>query len=246
MTDFAERLLPRTARRSVMRWWRTLTQRPRVGAVDFGDLRRLQPISNDWGFDRGMPIDRFYIEHFLSAHAQSVRGRVLEIGTAEMTHRFGGDRVSRSDVLHTSDPSPPVTIVADLADGAAIPSASFDCALITQTLHFIYDVHAVVRTLHRILAPGGVALVTMPGISRISRYDMDRWGQFWCFTTRSAQQLFEEAFLPGNVRVAVYGNVLAATAFLHGIAADELEADELLQLDPDFQTLITVRAEKET
>ena len=39
--------------------------------------------------------------------------------------------------------------------------------------------------------------------------------------------------------------MLAAVAFLHGIAADELEADELLTLDPDFQTLIAVRAEKE-
>jgi len=245
MNDVVARLVPRTARRSVMRWWRTLTQRPGVGAVDFGDLRRLQPISNDWGFDRGVPIDRFYIAHFLSAHAQSVRGRVLEIGTAEMTRRFGGDRVSRGDVLHASDAGPLVTIVADLADGAGIPSATFDCALVTQTMQFIYDIHAVVRTLHRILAPGGVALLTMPGITRISRYDMDRWGQYWCLTTRSARQLFEEAFLPGKIRVEAYGNVLAAVAFLHGIAADELEADELLTPDPDFQTLIAVRAEKE-
>jgi len=246
VSGVVRRLVPRTTRRSVMRWWKALTQHPRLGNVDFGDLRRVQPISDDWGFDRGVPIDRFYIEHFLSGHAEAVRGRVLEIGTAEMTQRFGGDRVTRSDVLHTADSGPPITIVADLTNGAGIPSAAFDCALVTQTLHFIYDVHAVVRTLHRILAPGGVALVTMPGITRISRYDMDRWGQYWCFTTRSAQQLFEEAFSPGGVRVTTYGNVLAATAFLHGIAAEELDTNELLKLDPNFQTLIAVRARKES
>jgi len=244
MTDIVERLVPRTTRRGVMRWLRTLTQRPRVGSVDFGDLRRLQPISNDWGFDRGTPIDRFYIDRFLSAQAQAVRGRVLEIGNADMTRRYGGDRVTRSDVLLAADAGPPVTIVGDLTKGEGIPSASFDCAIITQTIQFIYDVHAVVQTLYRILAPDGVALVTVPGITRISRYDMDRWGQYWCFTTRSAQLLFEEAFAPGNIRVAAYGNVLAATAFLHGIAAGELDADELLTLDPDFQTLIAVRAQK--
>jgi len=245
MTDIAARLLPRTARRSVMRWWRTLTQRPRVGAVDFGDLRRLQPISNEWGFDRGTPIDRFYIDRFLTAEASAVRGRVLEIGNAAMTRRYGGDRVTRSDVLHAADAAPPVTIVGDLAQGQGIPSGAFDCAIITQTIQLIYDVHAVVRTLHRILAPGGVALVTVPGITRISRYDMDRWGQFWCFTTRSARQLFEEAFAPANIDVTAYGNVLAATAFLHGIAAEELDPDELSRPDPDFQTLIAVRAQKE-
>jgi SAM-dependent methyltransferase len=245
MTDIAARLLPRTARRSVMRWWRTLRQRPRVGAVDFGDLRRLQPISNEWGFDRGTPIDRFYIDRFLTAEASAVRGRVLEIGNADMTRRYGGDRVTRSDVLHAADAAPPVTIVGDLAQGQGIPSGAFDCAIITQTIQLIYDVHAVVRTLHRILAPGGVALVTVPGITRISRYDMDRWGQFWCFTTRSARQLFEEAFAPANIDVTAYGNVLAATAFLHGIAAEELDPDELSRPDPDFQTLIAVRAQKE-
>jgi hypothetical protein len=245
MTDIARRLVPLTARRSLMRWWTTLTRRPRIGRVDFGDLRRLEPISDDWGFDRGTPIDRFYIDRFLSAEAPAVRGRVLEIGNADMTVRYGGDRVTRSDVLHAADPSPPVTIVGDLAKGDGIPAAAFDCAIITQTIQLIYDVHAVVRTLHRLLAPGGVALVTMPGITRISRYDMDRWGQFWCFTTRSARQLFEEAFAPANIDVIAYGNLLAATAFLHGLAAEELDVDELTKADPDFQTLIAVRAQKQ-
>jgi len=245
MSDVVERLVPATARRNVMRWLRMLTQRPRVGSVDFGDLRRLKPISNHWGFDRGTPIDRFYIDQFMSAHAQAVRGRVLEVGTADMTRRYGGDHVTRSDVLHATVSSPPITIVGDLAKGDGIPSAAFDCAIVTQTMQFIYDVHGVVQTLHRMLAPGGVVLVTVPGITGISRYDMDHWGQYWCFTIRSAQQLFEEAFAPGSIRVMEYGNVLAATAFLHGVAAEELDAAELLQLDPDCPTLIAVRAQKD-
>jgi len=244
MTNIADRLVPRTARRSVMRWWRALMQRPRVGAIDFGDLRSLRPIST-WGFDRGTPIDRYYIDQFLSSEAGAVRGRVLEVGNDDLTRRYGGERVTRSDVLHVADSAPPVTIVGDLVAGAGLSPAAFDCAIITQTIQFIYDVDAVVRTLHRILAPGGVALVTMPGITCISRHDMDRWGQFWCFTTRSARQLFEEAFAPENVDVTAYGNVLAAIAFLHGIASEELNGDELAKHDPDFQTLIAVRARKE-
>ena len=90
MSDVVERLVPATARRSVMRWLRMLTQRPRVGSVDFGDLRRLKPISNHWGFDRGTPIDRFYIDQFMSAQAQAVRGRVLEVGNCSaLAEEFG-------------------------------------------------------------------------------------------------------------------------------------------------------------
>lgn len=239
-------LLPKSARRKLVHYARTLTRRPRVGQVDFGDLRRLEPISADWGFDRGTPIDRYYIDLFLQAHAGDVRGRVLELSNAEMTQRYGGDRVTQSTVLNAVPAPPPVTLVGDLATGDGIPEGAFDCAIVTQTLLFIYDVHGVARTLHRLLAPGGVALVTVPGITKISRQDMEQSGQFWSFTSASARRLFEEAFAVDAVEIGAYGNVLAATAFLQGIAAEELDAEELLHRDPDFEALITVRARKVT
>jgi SAM-dependent methyltransferase len=213
-----------------------------VGHVAFGDLRRLEPISRDWGFERGTVIDRYYIDRFMERHADDVRGRVLEVGTNALTRRYGSARVERQDVLHVTDSGPPVTIVGDLSTGVGIPVDSFDCVIATQTLNFIYDVPAAVRTLHAILRPGGVALVTVPGITKISRYDMDRWGQFWSFTSRSARQLFEEAFGADHVTVEAAGNVLAATAFLQGLAAEELSPEELDLVDPEFETLIAVRA----
>jgi len=231
-------------RRSLARWARSMTRRPRVGRVDFGDLRRLAPISSDWGFDRGTPVDRFYIDQFMRSCAEDVRGRVLEIANPEMTLRYGGDRVTRSDVLHPVPAPPPVTLVGDLATGDGLPVGAFDCAIVTQTLLLVYDVHAAVRTLARILAPGGVALVTIPGITKISREDMDAWGQYWSFTSASTRRMFEDAFGPDSVRVEAFGNVLAATAFLHGIAAEELTEEELLHRDRDFETLIAVRARR--
>lgn len=235
----------RSARRKIARWLRGLTRRPRLGHVNFGDLRRLDPVSDTWGFDRGTPVDRFYIDRFMRAHAADVRGRVLEIANAEMTRRYGGEKVTRSDVLHPVPAPPPVSLVGDLASGEGLPSGAFDCAIVTQTLLLVYDLRGAVRTLHRILAPGGVALVTLPGITKISREDMDQWGQFWSFTTASARRLFAEAFSPDRIRVDAEGNVLAATAFLHGIAAEELTPDELLHRHRDFETLITIRAQKD-
>jgi len=211
--------------------------------VEFGTLRRLTPISANWGFDRGLPIDRYYIEAFLASCASDIRGRVLEIEDDMYTRRFGGDGVTARDILHVNDENRRATIVADLARAEHVPSDQFDCVILTQTLHIIYDTRAVLATLNRILKPGGVLLATFPGLSRTSH---EEWAGswFWGFTTASARRLFEDAFGPGPVSVQAFGNVLTASAFLYGLAAEELRRDELDHHDPDFEVLIAVRAMK--
>jgi len=212
--------------------------------VDLGKLDRVYPISSLFGCDRGQPIDRHYIENFLLRHERDICGSVMEIGDDTYTRRFGGDQVTRCDILHAVEGNPSATIVADLAQADDIPSATFDCILLTQTLQFIYDLPAAVDHLHRIMKPEGVLLATFPGISQISRYDMDRWGDFWRFTTLSAQHLFEEKFSAENVEVQTYGNVLTAVALLHGLSVEELKPESFKYQDPDYQVLITVRAKK--
>jgi SAM-dependent methyltransferase len=232
------------------RWLRARQHRyrlqwPRRGSVDFGGLRRLTPVSRVVGFDRGLPIDRYYIDRFLSACAQDIRGRVLEIGDDRYTRRFGGSHVTKSDVLHVVPGSLQATIVADLSRADDVPSESFDCILCIQTLQMILDVEAALRHLARLLRPGGALLATGSGINRICRREgTDPWGEYWRFTTQSARHLFGRAFSPSNVRAVAYGNVLAAVAFLHGLAAEELTGDELDYEDADFEVLVAVRAVK--
>ena len=216
-----------------------------VEPVRFGNLRRLTPLSSRFGWDRGgLPIDRYSIERFLEQHTSDIHGRVLEVRDDAYTRKFGGDRVVRADVLHPTADNPKATIVADLARGDEIPGETFDCIVLTQVLPFIPDVQPAVRTVHRILRPGGVVLATMPGISQIIRYDMDRWGDYWRFTSLSARRVFECAFPDGDVQVEAHGNVLAAMAFLHGLSSRELQPDELGHHDRDYEVLITVRAVK--
>ena len=206
-------------------------------------LRRLAPISRQWGFDRGRPVDRYYIEAFLDRHAADIRGRVLEVGDDAYTRRFGGERVVRRDVLHVSGDATTATIIADLADAPHVESDAFDCIILTQTLHLVYDVHAAMRTLYRILRSEGVLLLTVPGITPTTD-DEWRHSWYWSFTTASLSRLAEESFLPGSFHVESHGNVLAAMAFLQGIAWQELDPDELVHHDPDFPVTITLRATK--
>jgi SAM-dependent methyltransferase len=251
MTDFVEKLksmLPVGVRRWLREGRRKLRRHlPPMGAIRFGDFRRLVPISRDFGYDRGTPIDRYYIEGFLTKHAPDVRGRVLEIAETVYTRRFGGDHVSHSDVLHAVAGNPEATIVGDLAGPLAVPADSFDCIICTQTLPVIYQVSAALRTLFRVLKPGGILLVTVPGVAhQISRYDMDRWGDYWRFTSLSMRRLMHEVFPPDHVEVQAEGNVLAAVAFLHGVAMEELRPAELDYRDPDYELSILVRARKPT
>lgn len=232
--------LPESLRKKLLR----ITRLPPLGRTDFGDLRQLRPISLQWGFDRGRPIDRYYIEQFLKASALDIRGNVLEIGDNVFTRRFGGSRVTKSDILNVTEGNPKATFVGDLTCADHLPSDTFDCIICTQTLHLIYDVGAAIKTLHRILKPGGVLLATAPGISQISRYDMDRWGDHWRFTTASTQKLVETAFPSANINIKSFGNVLTAICFLHGLSADELSPEELDHFDPNYEVLITMRAEK--
>jgi SAM-dependent methyltransferase len=233
-----KKIIPHTVYRSILDWWR----RPR--AVRWGGMRRVTPISSVFGLDRGQPIDRYYIEAFLQKHSVNIKGQVLEIGDSGYTHKFGGDRVTGSDVLHAVTGNPQSTLIGDLATGEGIPGNVFDCMILTQTFLFIYDVRAAVVNAYRALKTGGVLLATFPGISQISRYDMDRWGDFWRFTDASARRLFGDIFGLENVKVETLGNVLTACAFLHGLASHELRQKELDYHDPDYQLLITVRAVK--
>lgn len=240
LRSLARQHLSRETRRRLAR----LAVWPPVGWVRFGHLRRLRPVSQDYGSSRGLEIDRYYIEKFLSEHAGDIRGHVLEIKHNAYTLRFGQDRVTRSDVLHPVEGNPDATIVADLTKANHLPSNVFDAIIFTQTLQVIYDIRTTIATLYRILKPGGVLLATASGMAQLSLEDFDRWGEYWRFTSQSAKLLFEEAFSAGTVTVQSYGNVLTAISFLEGLACEDLKQSELDARDRSYEVLIAVRAVK--
>jgi SAM-dependent methyltransferase len=221
-------LVPRSARR----WIRRLLRPAFLGTV-----RRTTPLSRHWGFDRGTPVDRYYIEQFLERHAADIRGDVLEIKDSAYTDRFG-TAVLRRDVLDIDPTNPHATIVADLSAAPDLLAGRFDCFILTQTLHMIYDTRAVIRHAHRLLRPGGTLLVTVPVISRTTAPD------YWRFTPHACERLFGEIFGSGQVTVAAHGNVLASVAFLEGMAYQELTRRELDVNDEMFPLIVTVRAVK--
>ena len=213
-----------------------------VGRVRLGSLDQTSPVNANFGSGRGQLIDRTYIERFLGEHTADITGRVLEVKSDTYTKRFGGDRVTQRDVLDIDADNPAATIIDDLAVGSLIPSDAYDCIILTQTLHLIFDMQGAVASLHRALRPGGVLLLTVPGITQVPRSLGDTW--FWSLTTASATALLADPFEGGTLEVDQHGNVLAATAFLQGLAAEELPLGTLDIDDPEYPVIVTVRATK--
>jgi SAM-dependent methyltransferase len=216
---------------------------PLPGKVDLGDLNRTTPLSKVFGYDRGGPVDRYYIENFLSKNVDAIHGRVLEIGDNEYTMRFGAEKVHKSDVLHVDERNKQATFFGDLSNAPSLPDNSFDCIVLTQTLHLIYNHIDAIKTCYRILKPGGKLLLTVPGISHI---DQGEWMEYWLwsYTKASIIKLLSEAFSERKITVETHGNVLSATAFLFGMGKTEISEMKLNDHDPHYQVIITALAEK--
>jgi hypothetical protein len=234
--------------------------------VDWNDNTRIEPVSRIFGIDRGQPVDRYYIEKYLNHHREMIRGQILEVGEERYSRQFadqpgsclfetihfgerekprvsGGDTISKSTGV--KDQAGSTSFTGDLTDTATLPAGRYDCFICTQTYNFIFDVQKAIAGACHLLKEGGVVLATVAGISQVSRYDMDRWGDYWRFTGRSALQLFETEFGKGQVEVVTYGNVLAAKAFLDGLATGDLPDLALLdEPDPDYPVIIGIRAIK--
>ena len=198
-----------------------------------------QPVSRLFGFDRGVPIDRYYIEKFLSASVASVNEvlHTLEVGDDEYSKKFFPQ--ATHDILDFS-------AGMDLTKKETLQQNKYDVFICTQVLNFIYDVKTAVAGARYLLKDGGSMLATVAAnISPISRYDMERWGHFWGFTYLGIGRIFAEVFGDENTKIIPFGNSMSATAFVQGMALQDLPKIELMDVsDSDYSITIGVVAVK--
>jgi hypothetical protein len=210
---------------------------PRQGAGR--PKRSLKPISVKHGYDRGTPIDRYYMDQFLSDHAADIRGICLEVLDSHYTMAFGGSRVTRSDVLDIDTTNTQANIHGDLRQLDVVKDHTYDCFVLTHTLAFIDDHEAAIRESHRMLKPGGVLLFVSKVNGSISPEQT-----FWRFTPASVRRVFGRSFGETNLAIRTYGNVLSGQSHWVGLAAEELTKEELDFNDPEYPIIVTLRAIK--
>ena len=195
-----------------------------------------------WGLDRGVPIHRHYVEEFLQEFSSDIRGHSLEFQEDSYMSRFGGDRVTKKDILHKEYDNPNATIVADLTKRNHISSEQFDCIICTYVLNIISDVDNVVSELYRMLKPGGVLLVAVPQASMSATY----WHDLWRWTAEGFHLQLARFFGEANITVRAYGNSLTAAGDIRGLVTDEFTRAQLDYHDPRFGIVVCARAVKRT
>lgn len=221
-------------------------QRRRLGARRYPrSVARLRlawgvkPLGARWG-QRGRIVHRHYIEAFISANAELVRGYCLEFQEDTYTTRFGGEQLRGIDILHQTAANPAATIVADLTLPNAIESEQFDCIICTQVLHLVDRPDRMVAELFRLLKPGGSLLVAVPNITP----DYGHFGELWRFTPLGLRLLLSGAFPADEVTVASYGNSLTVAGELRGLAVRDFYRHELDRNDPRFGLISCAVARK--
>lgn len=195
----------------------------------FGDLRRTEPLTR-WGYDRGTPVDRWYIDRYLQENRQLVHGRVLEVKADHYASRLGAAEVEVVDIDVTN---PRATVLGDLCQEATLQRARYDAAIVTQTLQLVADPEAALRTLLQGLRPGGALLLTVPCLSRICD-----GSDAWRWTPAGFGRLLSRAAPRAEAEWRGLGNGLAARAFLFGLAAEDLSDEVLAVQDPDFPLVV--------
>lgn len=200
--------------------------------------RKISPIAGQ--FQRGYPIDRYYIENFLYENNQYIKGDVLEMEDNIYTYQFGSNVNSASSMDLTKNSA---TIIHDLQDTKGLPENKFDCFICTQTLPYIYNIHAAFASARKMLKKNGVFLVTAPGISKLS-HNPGVFDEYWHFTDKTFYNLAKDAGFR-NIKVEMHGNSLAATAFLQGLSVEDIGNAAFLDVKDEFfpvtVTLVAVK-----
>lgn len=226
-------LFVRTIRAAVMRFLRPANKY-------FQATKSIQPLSSKFGFDRGTPIDRYWIDSFIKQNSRYIHGRCLEIGDRRYTSGYGIG-VTKSEILDLDPNNKTADIIGDLRNlSNVINSGTYDCIILTHVLGMIDDYYSALSECYRILKPGGTLLVTVSTLSPTYNQKFN----YWRFTPASARYVFAKIFGEKNIMVGSYGNVLAGQCFWVGMAQEELTKEQLEFNDPRYPCISTIRATK--
>ena len=210
---------------------------PKPGTVRFGDFGRLWPFSHRFGFDRGAPVDRYYLQQFVRSIRPVVRGRCLEIGGSlknNWLYRFDVDefRTLELEQSRVAD-----DLVGDAADRGVLDPESWDSILAFHVLEHCPNPFAVASNMCAWLRPNGHACIVVPCAQRVHNYP----GDYWRFMPDGLRVLFRDF---SEVNVSTYGNPLTVVSNYLALSHTELLAEDMDAVHPDYPVLACVVARK--
>jgi SAM-dependent methyltransferase len=118
-------------------------------------------------------------------------------------------------------PGPQVDHVIS-AESLPFEDESFDLVLCTQVLEHVQDPAAVLAEIHRLLRPGGAALVSTHGVFLYHPDPPDTDGDYWRWTHAGLRKAVRESGEWSEIGVQANGDVVACLAYIAAQFVDEL------------------------
>jgi SAM-dependent methyltransferase len=111
---------------------------------------------------------RFLREQTQRLDAQAL---LLDVGAGrgDFADLFVGRRTIALDIY----PYPEVDLVCDLTQVVPLKAESFDAVFLMNVLEHVFDTHALLAALERLLKPGGVLIVAIPFLVKIHQAPVD-------------------------------------------------------------------------
>ncbi len=202
-----------------------------------------EPYSRIFGLDRGTAIDRFFIEDFLNKNSNLIIGNILEFGDDRYISKYA-TKINNSIVFGGKGQNIITkSFNIDLTNLSELNSYLnyFDCIIATNVLNFIFDFDTAIKNLSKIIkADTGTCLITVSGLTSISKFDYERWGDYWRFNDLSMALIFKKYF--SNVDIDFYGNSKLAAAFILGLSKEEIPYNLFQKKDHEYQITIVIKA----
>jgi len=194
------------------------------------------PLERDFGSKRGQPLDRYYIDLFINQKKDLIKGRVLEIGDDRYSKRFIS--APQRNVLRGRKNRGYKNYNGDLLNFATLKDiGQFDTLIITNVLNFIFDYDEAIKNIAKLTSKGGKCLFTVSAFSGISKFDNDRWGDYWKFSQKSLGQILKKYF--SNIEIDSFGNASVSASFVLGLVTEDIPNTTLEIKDKNYPIIIT-------
>lgn len=164
---------------------------------------------------------REYLDSFLFENVSAMQGEVLDVGGRRKQKRGlfrpPVEKVTSWKYLNP-DPASEPDLVAT-AEALPLPASSADTVVMTEVLEYVSDPLQALREVHRVLRPGGTALVSVPLLSPIhGDWQFDRFR----FTRSGLEQLVKSSGFSGadisemgGLGAVCFDLLEAATGYAH-------------------------------
>jgi len=167
---------------------------------------------------------------WMAAQQHHVRGRLLDAGCGNQPFRDWYAPLAEEVICLDAAPLPGVDVVG-LADRLPFADASFDTLLVTEVLEHVGDAEVAVAEIHRVLRPGGHALITVPYLypTHEAPYDFRRFTHFGlsAILKRHGLEVVTLDAKGGGVLLLAHLFVLALVAGLDAVSS-KLDSPNLL------------------